>query len=263
MSFITTKEKCGAKMENENNTQKKKKEGIPVFCERIKTLALESGECKTHQEFADRVNAAYGKTHLDRSYINKMIAGENDNPNAVTLASIAKAFDVSVDWLLGLTDNPARTNSDIAIASDTTGLSVEAVKQLEKMKQSPNGFEKVAIDFINYALTDPIGKSGNIFQLLYNAIFAHYIEAYNPDGLDSPESIETAPAIKYIGFKYPNEAIHEQQTAALWSAYNVQEIETWIKYNCDMLMVRRLAEEKKKAKSNTSTKQTKEGRKKK
>lgn len=40
--------------------------------------------------------------------------GKNNNPNAKTLFKLAKSFNVSVDYLLGLTDDPRPTDEILA-----------------------------------------------------------------------------------------------------------------------------------------------------
>lgn len=48
---------------------------------------------------------------IDRSYVTKLEAGEAPNVSGVILARIARALETSTDYLLGLTDNPARVPS--------------------------------------------------------------------------------------------------------------------------------------------------------
>lgn len=284
-------------MKNENNTEKKKKEGIPVFCERIKMLALESGKCKTHQEFADRVNAAYGKTHLDRSYINKMIAGENDNPNAVTLASIAKAFDVSVDWLLGLTEETATTGGDIANAAATTGLSSECIKDLQIMKTAPHSIDTFigAVDSREKEFSSWIYA---IEKIIHQAVSTCQDERAAFQGIPGDHELVVNGCLlsnlsKYFeglnyDYGYMNN-FNESETASpgytpegLKKMSIIEQMGLW-QYKSPMAYIYAMkifnilgecakksefpiidmSKEKRRSKDNTSTKQTKEGRKKK
>ncbi len=76
-------------------------------------------------------------TGIQQSTISNMLPGMNDEkklrePGYKTIIALAKYFDVSADWLMGL--SPFRsTNKDNRIAAMTTGLSDGAIKTLSRM----------------------------------------------------------------------------------------------------------------------------------
>lgn len=90
-----------------------------IFAERLTQIM---GETKTTQEM---IAAAIGIT---RQAISKYTRGET-KPDTEILTRIAKYFNVSADWLLGLSD-VRRINPEIASVCAYTGLSENAVSQL-------------------------------------------------------------------------------------------------------------------------------------
>ena len=60
------------------------------------------------------------------------------------LLHLGKTFDVSVDWLLGLTETPS-INEDMKIAQKTTGLSGKAI-QIIRNCEAPNTLSKLIED---------------------------------------------------------------------------------------------------------------------
>ena len=63
---------------------------------------------------------------IDRSALSRFISGKTDMIAHETVIKIAKYFDVTTDFVLGLTDEPARTNYDIS----ELGLTVKAAQNL-------------------------------------------------------------------------------------------------------------------------------------
>lgn len=89
---------------------------MEVTAERIKELkGMDSQEA-----FASRINAT-------QSGVSRLLSG--DPPSAATLISIAKAYDVSVDWLLGLSDNKER----VRIPSAEKMTYADAIAVLDKL----------------------------------------------------------------------------------------------------------------------------------
>ena len=68
---------------------------MEIFCKRIKELRIESGI--TQKELAEKLN-------LTNSTICDWEKGRSE-PDLQTLTQIAAVFDVSVDYLLGLSDH--------------------------------------------------------------------------------------------------------------------------------------------------------------
>lgn len=90
-----------------------------VFPERLREIMQDHGT--TQQELAEYV----GKSRQAIGYY----ADGSSSPDWQTLANLARYFEVSTDWLLGLTDAKS-TDFDIQQTCKYTGLSEESVKFL-------------------------------------------------------------------------------------------------------------------------------------
>ena len=83
------------------------------------------------------------KTGCAKSTLSRFISGKTDKFSDENIIKIAKLFNVSTDFLLGVTDEPERKNYDIS----ELGLSVQAAKNLYT--------GKVNADVVNGLLTNP------------------------------------------------------------------------------------------------------------
>lgn len=90
-----------------------------LISSRIK--ALMGDESQT--SFADRIK-------ISQSSVSKMISGET--PSVSTLLAIAHAYDVSTDWLLGLSDDQKRTT----VPSSENMTYADALCVLDKLLQT-------------------------------------------------------------------------------------------------------------------------------
>lgn len=92
---------------------------MEIFSKRLKTLRIESGKLQT--EISADMNFSQGM----------MSAYENGRePSFETLVSLARYFNVSTDYLLGLTSDKQPASDDVSSLLSTlasTGLMVEAV----------------------------------------------------------------------------------------------------------------------------------------
>jgi transcriptional regulator with XRE-family HTH domain len=91
-----------------------------VFCNKLNKLFGNSGESQ---------EVAANKFNTTRQTFGNWLAGRNQ-PDYETLIAIAKYYNVSTDYLLGLTETPTR-NEDVQKACTTTGLSEKAVLSLK------------------------------------------------------------------------------------------------------------------------------------
>ena len=92
------------------------------FCDRLNELFGNSGE--SQEEVANKLGTT-------RQTFGNWLAGRNQ-PDYETLIAIAKYYNVSADYLLGLTETPTR-NEDVQKACITTGLSEKAVISLKNI----------------------------------------------------------------------------------------------------------------------------------
>ena len=127
---------------------------MSIFHSRLKELK-ESSEL-TQVKIAEQL----GITPQAFSYI---VNGRE--PNYDTLIKIASLFNVSTDWLLGLTDVKS-VNADAKAVEAYVGLSEKNIKYFHDLISSPvnNGGEYIS--FINHVFEDPY------FQLMLHNLFS-------------------------------------------------------------------------------------------
>lgn len=113
-------------------------ETTKVFADKLFDLINEK-KPKRHEEIANEIG-------VDKSSISKYI---NDNGEAGinSLVKIARYFNVSTDYLLGLTDVRSNDKSIKAIC-DFTGLNEDSVKFLAESKETH--LLNVYVDFLNF-----------------------------------------------------------------------------------------------------------------
>lgn len=124
-----------------------------LFEERLKKLRGE----KTQKQVTDEMNIK------NPSSITQQTLARYENgdrlPNAETLCDIAEYYNVSVDYLLGRTENPS-IDEDIINACKVTGLSEEAIKKITQFKEfnlSTNDRKKLEVngtEIINSLIPD-------------------------------------------------------------------------------------------------------------
>lgn len=110
----------------------------------------------TIEEFAKKIG-------LSRATTGFYISGSR-LPDALRLRQIAEACNVSVDWLLGLSNAKERT-CDITQIANTTGLSVQTIDQLMRFKNGEINKNGEFFDFFN-ALFD-VSKGGFILFIVH------------------------------------------------------------------------------------------------
>lgn len=108
------------------------------FSERVGRRITGLRECKdmTIEELAARVG-------VNATTLGRMEKGQTQKIGSDVLAALAREFNVSADFLLGLTDIPDRKNYGIS----ELGLSAQAVQNLYT--------RKVNVDVVNYLLAHP------------------------------------------------------------------------------------------------------------
>ena len=129
----------------------------------------------------ERINTLLAKRNVKQKELAKMI-GVPDNtisyfcsgkriPNTQQIKCIADYFDVSADYLLGISSSPTK-NKDIKEICDFTGLSEKAVQKLNKFNEATQGgfFHSVTH---NLNLLNEFIESEVLFNMLA------YIDDYN------------------------------------------------------------------------------------
>lgn len=108
------------------------------FAERVGRRITGLRECKdmTIEELAARVG-------VNATTLGRMEKGQTQKIGSDVLAALAREFNVSTDFLLGMTDIPDRKNYGIS----ELGLSAQAVQNLYT--------RKVNVDVVNYLLAHP------------------------------------------------------------------------------------------------------------
>jgi transcriptional regulator with XRE-family HTH domain len=125
--------------------------------ERLKILIDESG--LSRKKLTVDINEKLGDGTISEATITRTVSNEL-NPTQRTLRTFAQYFNISVDWLLGLSD--ARTlDISIQAAIKTTGLSEEVIGILQEYKKHCSEdyasitdvqYPIIDLDFINYIL---------------------------------------------------------------------------------------------------------------
>lgn len=113
-------------MNSENKKGRPKQKQDKTFQERFLSLV---GKNTSHTEIADRIGTSR------QNVGNWLSVGTNTKPDIYTLAKIAKAYNVSTDYLLGL--NEERT-SDVNVQSmhRYTGLNEKTIEMLHILKEN-------------------------------------------------------------------------------------------------------------------------------
>lgn len=126
------------------------------------------------------IQALSNEINKTRQAVSQYCSGETQ-PNVETIIEIAKYFNVSADYLLGLSDSPT-TDRDVSFICEYTGLSqnnIEKLRQykkiasqeLEEFKYLDTEF-KGKLDALNFLLEY---EGNNIFEYMYRCKCA-YIE---------------------------------------------------------------------------------------
>lgn len=132
------------------------------FKERIEEL------CKdyqlSYQQFADKVNAVESEgAKLSKSIVADIV-NSNRQPGYKTIIRIARAFNISVDYLLGLTDEKEYDMS-LKSTAKVTGLDVDAIKSFTYFKnvfpelgQDLSEIISFLMDECSYSLIDRLAR---------------------------------------------------------------------------------------------------------
>lgn len=103
------------------------------------------------------------KIGMDVSTLSRFISNATGKLGDENIKKIAKEFEVSTDFLLGVTDIPDRMNYDIA----ELGLSVQAAKNLYTGKVNITESFSYGDEDSYYYITDMIEYNGNIYLSAY------------------------------------------------------------------------------------------------
>lgn len=95
-----------------------------VFATRLREIMKERGENQT--TLAAKITSQYAT--IQRQTISLYMNGQS-KPDTERLTAIAKVLDVSVDWLLGISDHKS-TDFNVRRISEMTGISEETVESL-------------------------------------------------------------------------------------------------------------------------------------
>lgn len=151
------------KSQNRRGRPKKERDYNSPFATRLRSLLEERNI--TQQKMADDL-------HIPRQNINQLVLG-NSAPSVERLCEISTYFDVSADYLLGLTpDNVKTRDVDKAAVSLTTGLSDKSVDNLLVF----NRHKKQLIDMLNVLIeSEEIYEVGRVEKHSILSYLAEYL----------------------------------------------------------------------------------------
>ena len=125
----------------------------------------------TQQELAEN-------TGCSRQAIAQYADGSNA-PNIDKLVSIAKYFDVSLDYMVGLSDVPT-ADKDVQFVCEYTGFTQEAIKELQSEKEFIKRSEKKEICSEYFEIINNYIEDGNLLYIFtYASDYKKYLQQKN------------------------------------------------------------------------------------
>ena len=143
--------------------------------DRITDLREQNGWSKA--ELAERIG-------IDASRMGRIESGETKNVGDDVILALAKAFGVSTDFLLGVSDDPEPNNYDIK----DLGLTVEAAKNLY--------MEKIDPDVLNLMMEDP--RFGTLTYMI-----SRYLHDVMTEGYKAQSKLYNMTAAMLTGMDMP------------------------------------------------------------
>ena len=143
--------------------------------DRITDLREQNGWSKA--ELAERIG-------IDASRMGRIESGETKSVGDDVILALAKAFGVSTDFLLGVSDDPEPNNYDIK----NLGLSVEAAKNLY--------MEKIDPDVLNLMMEDP--RFGTLTYMI-----SRYLHDVMTEGYRAQSKLYNMTAAMLAGMDLP------------------------------------------------------------
>lgn len=169
---------------------------------------LRTDEGMSHETLAKRLGVSPQLLkNYEQAYLHNGVAtgAKTDKTNAIagmkieTLCKIAALFGVTTDYLLGLTEQKART-AEVQAISNYTGLSGTSIEALHNLNES-SGIEK---PFRQYAINKILSTKGFWTQVLDGLAKAYTIRNGSAEDLDT-----------YLNSNFPKEEEREKIKAAL------------------------------------------------
>lgn len=145
------------------------------------------------------------KIGCSESALSRFISGKTDKLGDESIIRIARAFEVSTDFLLGEVDEPDRKNYDIS----ELGLSVEAARNLYTQKVNPK--------IVSHLLENPqlADTTYQIARYLDNELTAGFAAQNQLYSMVSsmlgavPQAADEVKSLRTRGFEFHLELLHE------------------------------------------------------
>lgn len=160
-----------------------------TLSERIQEIIAKKGITQT--DLAKKINKSV-------SSVNAIITGQNKDPRIGTLVPIAQALEVSVDYLVGINDEPS-SNLELKAVSKEYGISVEAMENI-KFTNSPGTLLTANATRRKIALN----------RLLEDEGFIHFVDSFCEYLFYYPRVDEDAGAFPLIGHGSEQEYIIDE-----------------------------------------------------
>lgn len=138
-------------------------------------MSAEKNKDKYNSPFAKRlrellneenmsITALATKIGVTRQAVSQYQDGSTQ-PNAETIVKIAGVFNVSTDYLLGVTDIKT-TDVEIRAISNSLGLGEAAIKQLQNFKLRADGIEDNPIKWLNQFVLSTLIADDDLYSVL-------------------------------------------------------------------------------------------------
>ena len=168
-------------MSTENNSGRKAK-GLNGYEQTIFSKRLKALHENTNEKQADSA----AKLGVSRQTFNSWLNAATE-PDFSTLIRIAKYYNTSVDYLLGLSDIQS-LSADIQTSCNTTGLSEAAVEKLALWAAADDRRKKWA-EYVSFYITSPDYENALGYLSTAHGAFRAWQKALKSNDTDSAEQL--------------------------------------------------------------------------
>ena len=145
---------------------------LQIFSERLKKLRTELE--MTQKDFAEKISVTSAA----------LSAYENNqkNPSVIVAKRIAQSFNVSIDWLCGLSDNQQGDLNSVRTYADVIEICMNTKNPVNSIHVVINSFEEYVKHFLQeFEHMNSLKQNGTIDQELFNLWLDKTLDKYRKD----------------------------------------------------------------------------------